>query len=410
MEQLMMSMADRYREYLHDESRQTGFAESISFPETVEQVEKIVQFMHERQTIVTFQGGRTGLDGGTVPHGGHVLNLSKLCNIIAMRAGENGSFYVTAQAGLTLLELDSCLARRSFDTKNWDAQSKAALQLLKNSPQLFWPPAPTESSATIGGVISSNARGIWAYRYGDARSYSSDIRTVETSCDQKVIVELTLRLIPFQAAIWGIGFFFLHDEDAIRFTQSVDSAPNALTDTVAAVEYMDKISLECIAQFKKTASRLQGLPDVEERFAAMVYVELQGPSDDALEQTAQWLLQCAADYASDIDASWALSSAVETQRIRSFRHAAQESVHAVIDRSRADDSRIAALGTYMVFPKSTLIEAVRECRKDIACAQLTAALFGHACGGRMRVCLLPRNYDEFERGRELLLRWTRGSV
>ena len=44
---LIRPMAAEYAEYLRDESRATGMAESISFPRTEEEVVAVLRDMHE---------------------------------------------------------------------------------------------------------------------------------------------------------------------------------------------------------------------------------------------------------------------------------------------------------------------------------------------------------------------------
>ena len=43
---------------------------------------------------------------------------------------------------------------------------------------VFWPPDPTETSATVGGVAAENAEGICRILYGPARDYIEKIRVL----------------------------------------------------------------------------------------------------------------------------------------------------------------------------------------------------------------------------------------
>ena len=58
---LIRPMSGEYEEYLRDESRSVGKAESISFPRTTEDVSSILKEMYEKKIPVTVQGSRTGL-------------------------------------------------------------------------------------------------------------------------------------------------------------------------------------------------------------------------------------------------------------------------------------------------------------------------------------------------------------
>ena len=56
-----------YLEYLRDESRLSGEAESISFPTSEQQIREIVKLLADRQAPLTVQSGKTGTQGRTYP-------------------------------------------------------------------------------------------------------------------------------------------------------------------------------------------------------------------------------------------------------------------------------------------------------------------------------------------------------
>lgn len=139
-----------YDEYLKDESRSVGEAQTVSFPTDEEQVRAILRQLHENATPVTVQGGRTGLAAGAVPHGGHVLNLSKMNHCLGMRvqdadaasepsAAENPAgqpaFFVSVQPGVVLSQLRKDLEDKNMATTGWDAQSLAAWKRFCDAPE-----------------------------------------------------------------------------------------------------------------------------------------------------------------------------------------------------------------------------------------------------------------------------------
>ena len=69
---------EMYSEYLRDESRQVGHAESITFVKTEEDIVKSIKVNAEKKNEITTQGARTGLAASSVPNGGHILNLSRM--------------------------------------------------------------------------------------------------------------------------------------------------------------------------------------------------------------------------------------------------------------------------------------------------------------------------------------------
>ncbi len=291
-----MPLDERHQLFLKDESRMTGRAESISFPQSVEDVQSIVRELSRKGTPITIQGSRTGIAGGAVPQGGHILNLSKLNRVVGMServaegsagmsegvagmpAGE-GRFSVRVQPGITLAELDELLSHKQFASGDWDRESLEALASFKTSGRHFWPPDPTERSASIGGIAANDSRGICARHYGPASLHIQGIRVVDANgalqtvtrhshtfpqitaqnslpkslqedgekeekreslgelVEQNqvtlldiflgsegklgAIVELTLTLQPLPDALWGIVFFFEAESSAVAFIQKV---------------------------------------------------------------------------------------------------------------------------------------------------------------------------------------------
>ena len=81
----IVSCTDEFEEYLRDESRSVGSAESIVFPESEADVRDALHALHATGVPVTVQGARSGLAAGAVPHGGCVLNTSRMNRVLGMR-------------------------------------------------------------------------------------------------------------------------------------------------------------------------------------------------------------------------------------------------------------------------------------------------------------------------------------
>ncbi|MBN1698479.1 MAG: FAD-binding oxidoreductase [Spirochaetales bacterium] len=178
-----MSLIDHRREhiaeYLRDESRLHGEASSISFPETGEEIAAVLETMKKEGTPVTVQGARTGIAGGAVPQGGHIMNLSGMKRIYSLRFDENNRNYLLGvEPGLTLAELRETILTKSFSTASWDKESHEALERLKNDVPYFFPPDPTEPSASLGGMVACDAKGACSFFYGGTRRYVEGLTVV----------------------------------------------------------------------------------------------------------------------------------------------------------------------------------------------------------------------------------------
>ncbi len=451
---LIQPLEDRHRDYLKDESRTSGKARSISFPQNEADVQAIVKILLANKTAITVQGSRTGMTGGAIPTGGHILNLSKMNRVIGLVQDPNGNFSVRVQPGVSLAELDRQLLSGLFVSDRWDKSALIALGALNQTDRQFWPPDPSEWSASIGGIAANNSRGICAHHYGSTRDHIKRIRVVDTHgqihsisrgrfvfsqgvCPMPggdtirmdpatlradspkdlmdlyvgsegmfgVITELTLGLQPLPCERWGIVFFFEAQHQAVDFIQAIDRRPKKETGPdIVAIVFMDQTTLVCIQKSKQWNSRLRRLPNLDTRFASGVYVEIHGNSTEAVEALSEWLLETA-ECGDDTDATWAFCGDIELERLRLFHSAAPEAVNQLIDKARRVDSRITKLGMDLRFQDGCLSEVLDMVRQDLNADGLKAAVFGHAADGHLQVNILPQNYQQFENGRSRIENW-----
>lgn len=169
---LIHTNIEDFADYLKDESRISGHADSISFPQTVEEISSVLHLIRNEEKSITIQGARTGITGGAVPHGGHILNLSRMNRILALCFDEDSDrFFMKVQPGLILSELRQKISGGHIDTTEWDNDSIDALKTLKRKGTYFFPPDPTEPSASVGGMAACNASGACSFLYGPTRRY-----------------------------------------------------------------------------------------------------------------------------------------------------------------------------------------------------------------------------------------------
>lgn len=445
MSELIKSFESRYEEYLEDESKMKGEASSISFPETIDDVVKIVKQMEFSKSPITVQGSKTGICGGAVPLGGHILNLSNLNKVLDFFKTDKGCF-IKVQAGVLLSELQKEICKKS--------------NKLNVNKVYFWPPEPTETSATIGGILATNAQGICGGFYGDTKQYVEEISLINAHgeemiisrgkykiCNNKcilpngeilivntdvlklskeidlvdlylgsegmygIIVTATLRLIERPKEIWGIGFFFESQDNLFKFTEELRSSSYKEDSAdIAAIEYLDNTTLDNIHEFKKVATKLNELPDVDEKYIGMLYVELHGEDEEDIEVIAEKLMELAMKYGSDDDATWALSGNEEIDKMRIFRHAAPESINILIEKVKQSDNRIMKLSTDISFTEKEFGEVVEMYQKDAMDEGVRIAIFGHVEDNRVHVNILPNNYEEYLIGKKLIKKWSNIAV
>ena len=417
MKQLIFPMKEQYEEYIIDESKFSGYADSISFPEHVEEIRNVLRELQKDAVPITIQGGKTGIAGGAVPEGGHILNLSHMNHVQGSRVEEDGTGTITVEPGINLMDLKKEINSR-----------------FRKQPML-WPPDPTETSATVGGVAAANAQGICRLMYGPSRQYIRSVRLMDYSGKEEVITkgekltlssgqqmerldavlgkegitgiitQLTLILLPKPESIWGIAFFFNDTDGASQFIDMLkEDMPSGENAAVAAVEYLDRKTIDLIEQRKETMSKIKELPDVVSDMAAMVYTEIHG-EEEAIEILAEALMEAAMVCGSDPDEAWAVSGETEIEKMHAFRHGAAETANLYIEEVRREDRRITKLGTDMSVGNLTFAQVLEYVTGCLNAEGLKGCVFGHALENHLHINILPENYGDYEKGIALLRKW-----
>ncbi len=139
-----------------------GNADAVYFPENTDDVCAILKECNINKTSVTISGAGTGVLGGRIPYGGVVISTEKLNKLRELNKKEKT---ISVQAGVTLEEMNIKLWEQGY----------------------FFPPNPTEQSATIGGVIANNSSGSRSFKYGSIRNYIDELTIVLPSGEKVVI-------------------------------------------------------------------------------------------------------------------------------------------------------------------------------------------------------------------------------
>ena len=127
--------------------RFTGRACCVVRPADTAEVSAVVRACGRAGVPIAVQGGNTGLVGGAVPAGGEVLlSLTRLSFLDPVDAA---AAQVTVGAGTTLARLQQHARAGSLD---------------------FGVDLAARDSATVGGLVATNAGGIRVLRYGSARA------------------------------------------------------------------------------------------------------------------------------------------------------------------------------------------------------------------------------------------------
>jgi len=127
-------------------------------PSSSEEVSRILRFANERKIAVFTRGGGTGLSGGAIPTTeGIVLSTERMKKIEVDRENR----VAVCSAGVTLKQLDDAAFKFGFS----------------------FPPHPGAETATVGGMIATNAGGVRALKYGTMRNYVLGLEVVLANGD-----------------------------------------------------------------------------------------------------------------------------------------------------------------------------------------------------------------------------------
>ncbi|MGV2895522.1 FAD-binding oxidoreductase [Achromobacter sp. AGC78] len=155
--QVLTAAADTAR-YTSDWRRNfPGAARAVVRPATTQEVSRVVALCAAQGGAVVPQGGNTGLVGGSTPDASGrelVLSLDRMTAVRRVDALDNS---MTLEAGCTVL---------------------AAQQAAANVGRLFALSLASEGSATVGGVVSTNAGGEQVLRYGNTRDLTLGLEVV----------------------------------------------------------------------------------------------------------------------------------------------------------------------------------------------------------------------------------------
>ena len=415
---LIHPLTETYQDYLQDESSLEGTADSISFPESEAQIGKILQVMRKNRMPVTIQGGKTGVVGSAVPAGGHIMNLSRMNRVKSFFVAGQGEAYLKVEPGITLNDL------------------RKAIDRLKTPRAFFWPPDPSETTATVGGVASTGAMGRCFHLYGKSVSYVSGIRVMDAEGSIRdlkrgrgamvidgeskdlldvylggegmygVITELTLRLIPKPAEIWGIGFFFKDREDGMSFSDQLQAASMEVQGAnIAAIEYLDHTIIKSLEMHQGDMTGLKTIADMPPPISALVYVEIHADHQEAIEEMARSIVKIGSSSNVDPDNTWAFSGELEIDKMSNFLHTAAETAILQIAKSRSEDPGITKLGIDFSLGGDGLKTWIGRIEKTVQQENLKAAYWGNIGSNRLHVDILPENYEAFVKGKALLETW-----
>lgn len=383
-----MRCDEQHSEYLRDESRRVGRAEEVYFPRDADELETLLSRLRDEGVHWTVQGGRTGIYGSAVPDGGAIVNLSALTGIVGMAETSDGGFSAFVAAGATLSAVQDFCRTRRVDVEQWDEASRRVLARFARAGKWIFPVEPSETSATVGGIFATDAKGVSIRQFGPTHTH---IAAVRSFCGAAAVLEL--RLIPAPAERWGL-FFFFADADAARAFALGVSLDMATVDCIL----FDVGVLSLIQRHRRHVAMLKELPDFPAGGKHGVYVEMScaDGEDGRLEQ----LLERFSEMGGCDEDTWA-ESGPGMEKLRLPYHAALELEGMRFDELRRKAPELDRQCREFVVPPSGYEMFLRCCLEESDRVGMEALLFSCAPRGHVHLGLMAADAGESVRAGEL---------
>ena len=453
-----------YSAYLSDESKLSAKPfDYLFFPKSEGELAAVVRTLHSQKVPFTVAGARTGLVGGCVPSEGALISLEYLDKVMEVYRDEpSGEWRIKAQTSVSLKNLDGMLRAKqmSFLEQSPDELVRRHYAEFREDPdQYFYPPDPTEMSASLGGSVVTNASGARTYRYGPTRAWVRGMRvflangeyldiprgTYFASPEGQFVVydskgDATVIDIPnypqprtkstaglYSAPRMDLIDLFIGSEGVLGIVSSVDVALLKQEAKVSIIQFVDsdeqavtladalrsegRIQLDFLEFYSGNAlhllRRLQheepstvGMPPIPENAKAAVFFEMSfDPHQE--NQDFSILEAVITGCGGSLERSWAGYESRELDRFKVFRHMVPETINSIIAERKKQYPGIHKLGTDMAVPDGHMREMWDLYRSSCEDLQLEWCAFGHIGNNHVHVNILPRNLEELERGMQL---------
>jgi D-lactate dehydrogenase (cytochrome) len=401
--------------YLKDASNFSGgHADEVVIPETTAE---LIEFLKKNRLPVTVAGAGTGLTASRIPDSGVIVSLEKFNTI-----GEIGDAEIDVGPAVSLKDLK--------------------LHLQQNS-DYFYPPNPTETLASFGGMVATNASGSRSYKLGVTRDYvlSADIVLVDgrsvtlnrgSSTSDPMVMDdgsevsfpdidysspsfknaagyyiqpgmdwldlfigsdgtlglftrIRLKLLPRPEEFVSGILFFDREESCWELVEKLRSVERKNI-SPCSLEYFDCFSL------KKLKKNHVNIP-INAKAALFFEQDVSEIEDyDSILET--WFEFLTQENVS-LDDSWFAQNSSDVQRFHEFRH----DIPILINEENSRQGRV-KIGTDMAVPDEYLIEMMCFYRKELSASGLEYVVFGHLGDNHLHINLLP-SPEEMDRAKSL---------
>jgi D-lactate dehydrogenase (cytochrome) len=446
--------------YLTDESKFSCQPfDYLFFPRSEAELSAVLKEMARRGVKVTVAGARTGLVGGCVPNQGALVSLENFERVLALWFdAPSAEWRLRAQCAVNLRTLAAQLAVKSIPDIERCADGMTLLEIdrFRQDPDIyFYPPDPTEMSASLGGTVATNASGARTFRYGPTRDWVRGIRvmlangelldlprgkyfaspggeftvtdtagrdyrvTIPTYSSPRtkntagfftaphmdlidlfigsegalgIITEVTVGLLKRKPKI-SVVQFLGSDEQTITLVQALRADARIRLDFL---EMYSGAALDLLRQRQMQDPKAVGTPSIPATAQAALFFELDfDPAAKAAQMEA--LDSAVRSCGAALSDSWAAYENRELDRLKNFRHILPETINAIISERKKQHPGLHKLGTDLAVPDERLADMWAVYRNTLEGAGLEWAAFGHIGNNHVHINILPRDMADLQK-------------
>jgi glycolate oxidase len=372
--------------YSRDLSVHEAVPDVIAFVTTTEEVSKIMSLANKKKIPVTPRGSGTSAVGGALAaKGGILLDLSRMDRILEIEK-ENG--YVVVEPGVICNNLNVALA-----------------------PTHFFPPDPgSVNLASLGGMVSTNASGNRALKYGTTKHYVlglevvlADGRTIKTGSvlgktssgydltqlftnaegTLGVITKIILKVLPIPDYIAFAEARFSSTLDAGKAVREILTSGIALS----SCEILDKVTIDVV-------NKAMGL-NIPDHVGCLLFIEIDGNKKAVQENIEKINRICEAN--NGLENKWEDDPA---KRLKMW--AARQGIIASLSKVKRG-SRMQSIVDDPGIPITKIPEAIMEIKKISEKHHIPINTFGHIGDGNLHPIIIsdPRNKEQWDTIREV---------
>ena len=357
-------------------------SQAVVFPETNEEVSKILKLCNDHKIPIVPFGTGTSLEGNVVGNeNGITISLEKMNKVLSVNVAD---FDCRVQANVTRKQLNEYLREDG----------------------VFFPIDPG-ADAALGGMAATSASGTMAVKYGTMRTVVSGLtvvlpngdiiktgsRTKKSSAGYNltnlfigsegtlgVITEVQLRLSPIPESIMSAACHFKDLESAVLTSQEIIQYGVS----IARIEMLNKEQMNISIKYSKLQN-IEALPTL--------FFEFHGSESSNKESIN--IVEDLSKNNGGSDFKWA-ESLEDRNKLWQARHDCYYSV-------KAQGNNFKVYSTDVCVPISNLVECINFTEKEIKKLGLKAPMVGHVGDGNFHAIIGydPGKDGEYEKIRTL---------